>query len=108
MRPILPPDIDLLTRAMLPLPAAARPGAVQVILDRAELADRFRKRLGRVHPEHGDGSILWLVAGSERVSHVFCDAVYCEALEAVAGAIRDWRQRRATLSRDRFRTHQQA
>ncbi len=98
MRPILPPDLDLLTRVALPLPVEHRAGAIAQILSAADLADRYRKRTGRLHPLHGDGSVL-SVALQHRPSAVgpFCDARYCTALATVLLAVSDWRNRTQTL-----------
>ncbi len=108
MRPIPPPDIDILTRVVLVLPPAARSATVRAILDRADLADRFRKRLGRVHPEHGDGSVLWLAARCDRTPHRFCDAAYWAALDTVVGAVRAWREERAVRAAQSKSTHQKS
>lgn len=99
MRPILPPDVDLWARVVLRVPRVDRVGAVRQTLDHADIADRWRKRLGRAHPEFGDGSVLWLLSRSDPVQQRFCDAEYCEALAVVAGAIQDWRKGRASLCR---------
>jgi hypothetical protein len=108
MRPILPPDIDLLTRVALSLPPADRARAVAMLLDRADLADRYRKRLGRVHPEFGDGSVHWLAGRMDPVRQAFCDAAYCRALATVAGAIRNRQSVRAAAARGPTQTNRPA
>lgn len=57
MRPILPGDVRAAALALLPVPLAARDAALARIFARAEAADRYRKRLGRVHPAWGDGTL---------------------------------------------------
>ena len=98
MRPILPPDLDLLARVLLPLPAESRAGAISQILAAADLADRYRKRTGRLHLLHGDGSVLSQALQQGTPAAAFaCDPAYCTALAAVLAGIADWRNRTRTL-----------
>ena len=98
MRPILPPDLDLLARVVLPLPAESRARVIAQLLTHADLADRYRKRTGRLHPLHGDGSVL-SVALQHRPSpsRPTCDRIYCAALLDVVQGIAVWRDRTQTL-----------
>lgn len=57
MRPVLPGDVRAAALALVALPRATRDAALAAIFARAEAADRYRKRLGRVHPAWGDGTL---------------------------------------------------
>ena len=98
MRPILPPDLDLLTRVLLPLPVEKRAGAISIMLNAADLADRYRKRTGRLHPVYGDGSLLSVALQQGPLTvGPFADAGYCAALGNVLDGIADWRCRMQTV-----------
>lgn len=58
MRPIQHGDLTAAARALLPVPIARRARTIQTLLHQAEAADRFRKKLGRVHPNWGNGTLM--------------------------------------------------
>lgn len=94
MRPLLPGDLDCAVAVVMGQPPAARAGVAAELLAQADLADRFRKRLGRAHPVFGTGSLMsaalcWPDAPRGRVY----DASYCAALIVVLTALQDWRRR---------------
>ncbi|MGO4853159.1 DUF7742 family protein [Phaeovulum sp. W22_SRMD_FR3] len=58
MRQVMHGDVVAAARALLPLPVARRRAELDWLIARAEAADRFRKRLGRAHPDWGNGSLM--------------------------------------------------
>lgn len=58
MRPVLNSDVTAAARALLTLPEAVRAGAFRSMLDKAQAADLYRKRIGRAHPFWGNGSLM--------------------------------------------------
>lgn len=91
MRPILPPDLDLLTRLLLSRPKADRAGLVAGLLDHADIGDRYRKRTGRRHPLHGDGSVVGLaMAMGSAMPPAFCDAAYRDCMADLLAAMHAW------------------
>jgi hypothetical protein len=83
MRPLLPGDLECAVAVVMVQPPEARAGVAAELLAQADLADRFRKRLGRAHPDYGTGSLMSAVH----------DASYCAALIVVLTALQDWRGR---------------
>ena len=57
MRAVGLADIELAVRVLLAVPAARRSALMADLLDRADTADRYRKRLGRMHPAFGAGTL---------------------------------------------------
>lgn len=94
MRPVLPGDLDFAVRALLPAPLAARGSVARAIIQTADIADRYRKRLGRAHPVFGDGSVG---AAARRYPLAplpdYCNARYCGALAVFLAALAGWRGR---------------
>ena len=87
MRPPHLMDLDRAARAILDHAPAKRAGALARILASADIADRYRKRTGRTHPVHGDGT-LW--AATQRPNRPPSGQVppgYHEALAQVAAAL---------------------
>ena len=68
---------------------------LQSLFDRAHVADLYRKRLGRMHPEWGNGSLTSAVLCDSDVwpEPRLSDPVYTEALVAVLLAVMRWRDR---------------
>jgi len=58
MRPVLHGDVVAAARALRAVPAAQRPRLVRRIIAAAEFADRYRRRVGRAHPDFGGGSLM--------------------------------------------------
>lgn len=57
MRRVMHGDLVAAARSLLTSPPADRPCAIGALLDRAQAADLYRRRLGRAHPRWGDGSL---------------------------------------------------
>ncbi len=88
MRPLLPSDLDAAVRALLVVPAPQRPELAVLLLDKTDVADRYRIRHDRPHPAYGTGTLLSLVALGPRVplpDH--CDATYCLCLAVFLHAV---------------------
>ncbi|MCB2116553.1 MAG: hypothetical protein KDE00_09710 [Rhodobacteraceae bacterium] len=100
MRPITHGDVVAVARRLLDLPVAGHKAAVAAFLDRAEAADRFRKRHGRAHPFWGNGSLMAvaLSGAPPRGEPHLSDPVYLQAIATVIEGILD-RRKRATLTR---------
>lgn len=58
MRSITQGDIAAAARAALARPAPERAAAIAALIAEAELADRYRRRLGRLHPCLGNGTLM--------------------------------------------------
>ena len=94
MRPVLPGDLDCAVAVVMAQPPETRADVAAKLLAQADLADRYRKRLGRAHPIYGTGSLMsaalgWPVGPRRRVY----DASYCAALIVVLTALQQWRAR---------------
>ena len=93
MRPILPGDLDQAARALLPLASADWPQQADRLVQAADTADRYRKRMARVHPTCGDGSLMAAALRmATQAQPRWCDDTYCAALAAIIAAL----QRRRT------------
>jgi hypothetical protein len=57
MRALAPADISTAARVLLCLPEEARGAAITRMIDEADAADRYRKRLGQGHPFWGNGTL---------------------------------------------------
>lgn len=94
MRPILPADLDLAARVLLNLPKVERRAVIARLIGQADIADRYRKRLGRAHPLYGSGSLM---AAALRHRHDaparHCDDDYCACLAEVLDALAVYRAR---------------
>lgn len=90
MRLIGAADLFAAARALLAVPEALRGGLMARMIHEAEAADRYRKRLGRVHPVWGNGTLeaaarghpLAAAAGLGDAAHLACLALALEALVA--------------------------
>ena len=94
MRPLGPGDLDCAVAVVMRQPPVERKAVAARLLFEADVADRYRKRLGRAHPVYGSGSVLsaalrWPDGPRGRVY----DASYCAALIVVLTAVQDWRAR---------------
>lgn len=57
MRPVLISDLVHAARVLLQVQKTSRVGFTERLIREADWADRFRKHLGRIHPEWGDGTL---------------------------------------------------
>lgn len=63
MRPVYPYDLQDAARALMAEEPDGRAQLARAILDRADIADRYRKRHQRPHPEFGAGSLSGAARG---------------------------------------------
>tara|TARA_R110002096_G_scaffold144906_1_gene302240 strand:+ start:79 stop:378 length:300 start_codon:yes stop_codon:yes gene_type:complete len=57
MRAVHLSDLNMATRTLLAVPDKGRRKLVQLLIQNAHLADKYRKKTGRTHPQYGDGSL---------------------------------------------------
>lgn len=89
MRPVLHGDLVAAARVLLATPAGARSERLRQVLAAADLADRYRKRLGRAHPRFGTGSLMAAAGAWPRACEPFlADPDYLDCLIAVLVALR--------------------
>lgn len=94
MRPLGYLDMTVAARVLLALPPSTRAAALLQMLDQAHAADRYRRRLGRAHPDWGNGTL----AAVARTRHPepephFSDSGYLECLGQVIAVLLVWRRR---------------
>lgn len=94
MRPLMPGDLDCAVAVVMRQSPEDRADVAERLLFEADVADRYRKRLGRAHPVYGSGSLMsaalgWPCGAGGRVY----DASYCAALIVVLTAVQAWRGR---------------
>ncbi|WP_459167122.1 DUF7742 family protein [Loktanella agnita] len=58
MRPVQLADIEAASRVLLLLPQDARSDIIRIIIAHADIADHYRKRIGRAHPKFGSGTLM--------------------------------------------------
>ncbi|MCB2110663.1 MAG: hypothetical protein H6895_15065 [Defluviimonas sp.] len=95
MRTITSYDIGILARLAEGLAEPAARAMVRGYAERAHVADRFRKRFGRLHPFWGNGSLASAVlaerdAGPERFPS---SPQHLAAMALVIDVLIDWRRR---------------
>lgn len=95
MRAVTHGDVVAAARAIRRMPRAARLGAVMGMLEKAHVADRFRKRFGRAHPLWGNGSLMAVALQShcEQAEPFPSDSCQLDAMATVIEAILAWRRR---------------
>lgn len=67
MRPIQIADLDICVRVLLAADRTERRPLFEKICADARVADRYRKRVGRCHPQHGTGTLMSEVRHHPRV-----------------------------------------
>jgi hypothetical protein len=86
MRPIYPFDLEQLSRRVMAMPKDMQKAYVADVILRAQIADRYRKRLNKSHPEYGSGTLSSAIPSQDIPSSTvprFCDAPYLAALSVV-------------------------
>ena len=84
MRSVMQSDVRAAVRAVLAVPAGARTTFCARLVQEAEWADRFVKRLGKLHPFWGNGTLLGAAQGHPLApDRTFDDAEFCTVYELV-------------------------
>lgn len=99
MRPLLLSDVTAAARALLAVPEVGRHALCARLLREADWADRYARRLGKVHPLWGNGTLK--AAAFRRVlaaESTFDDLAYCSCFELVLTCLAD-RLREGTCKR---------
>lgn len=58
MRAVQLADIEAAARVLMAVPVVERAGTMASLLQAADIADRYRKRLRRPHPHFGTGTLM--------------------------------------------------
>lgn len=93
MRPILIDDLLLAARAAGLHPPEMRAGRLAQWLGEAHGADLYRKRLGRMHPRWGNGSLMARAMAEPLARPLRPDGEEIEVLAQVIAAVLHWRRR---------------
>lgn len=84
MRPVLHGDVSAAARALLAAPQAARRALCARMLVEAELAHQHVSATGRLHPVHGNGSLMAVARNRPLADEPgFDDLHYCQCFEMV-------------------------
>lgn len=88
MRPVLLNDLTTAARALLWAPQAERKDLCQRILYKADIADRFTRRVQRRHPQWGNGTLVEAIENCPLAPEPPCsDPAYCSCLTMVLQGI---------------------
>lgn len=88
MRTILLGDITAAARALLGVPVEFRQCLLDTMIQQAEAAHDYQKRLQKPHPVWGNGSLLSRANVEPQVTEPFASNIaYLEALQSVIGGI---------------------
>ena len=100
-------DVMALARGLSGMPADHQRIACQQAYLRAHCADKFRKRLGRVHPRWGDGSLMAFALLTYRGKRdQDLDWAFMSALRTVLDQLLQWRQIQAARGKTARRAGQ--
>jgi len=88
MRPIYPSDLDLVTRTLLACEPPDRLRLARQIITRADIADRYRKNMGHLHPSFGSGTLSSAAQDfPARPANGYCNRDYLEAMSILLGRL---------------------
>ena len=94
MRPVLHSDVIAAARAVLAAPVALRASTCTRLIQEADWADRFTRRLGKPHPLWGNGTLFAAAKRYKLASEpTFDDPAYCSAFEMVMSQLAGQKQR---------------
>ena len=84
MRAVHLSDLNMAARALLAAPERRRRNLVRLLIQNACLADTYRKKTGKVHPQYGDGSLCAACQPMTKAAMPDrCDPDYLECLGIV-------------------------
>jgi hypothetical protein len=88
MRPVQLADLDMAARVLVLVETGDRSRLAAEMCTKAHVADKYRKRIGRPHPEFGVGSLMAAAASYDKCSRPdACTIAYLECLQVVIGQI---------------------
>ncbi len=87
MRSIYLSDLHIAACALRGLPEEVQVERMQTALEAAKLADRYRKRLHKAHPQFGTGTLS--SAFGPVIEPATCDQAYLAAMAVAVAALRD-------------------
>ncbi len=92
MRQILVGDLLSAARALLAVDPVVREALMQRMLEEADTADRYRRRLGRGHAVFGSGSLMEVALRRQHRAEPFLsDPDYLDCLGIVIRGLIGWR-----------------
>lgn len=84
MRPVLLGDVTAAARALLRVAPAERAALLTRWLDSADAADRYARKLRKVHPVWGNGTLKDALGLAPLAAEPYCsDPEYCSCLSMV-------------------------
>ena len=84
MRAVHLSDLNMAARTLLAVPQRGRRKLVQSLIHNAHVADKYRKKTGRAHPQYGDGSLCAVCQPMTKVAMPDrCDPRYLDSLGIV-------------------------
>ncbi len=96
MRSVLIGDIVAAARVLLAAPPQENAKHLALMFDRAHVAHKVSKHLGRPHPQWGNGSLMAVAHQlPQRREPFVSDPAYLAALQLVIGGLIAWRNRSA-------------
>ena len=100
MRPVLHGDVTAAARALLMVPVAARETLCQRMIEEADFADRYAKRLGHPHRVWGNGTLMAAARARPLAEEpALGEESYCRCLEMVFHTLLAWRAARRSGAR---------
>jgi hypothetical protein len=88
MWPVLHSDVTAAARALLAVPASARSDLVARIVQQADFANRYCRRLGKPHSTWGNGTLAAAAHQYELAEEpTFDSSEYCECMVLVLGCL---------------------
>lgn len=101
MRPVLVGDVFSLAARLAQFPQADRHDHCLRLLQETEAADKYRKKLGRIHPLWGNGSLMGRVgcgAYSCASGPAFQSEEFCACVGEVLVCLQVWRAYKRSAS----------
>ncbi len=93
MRRVFYSDVSAAARVLLRHPAPDRPVTLAKLITQADAADRYVRRLGKLHPRWGNGTLAATALQMEPAQEPsFDNADYCGCFEMVLRALRGRRK----------------
>lgn len=92
MRPVGHGDVTAAARAMLCVPPVAREALCKRMIQEADFADRYAKRMGRPHRDWGNGTLMAAARARPLADEPHLgEERYCRCLETVFRLLLEWR-----------------